>query len=252
METYFYLYQITNLVNGKIYVGVHRTKNIDDGYFGSGKALKNAVAKYGLENFKKEILEKFSTAEEMFSREKEVVTEEFIAREDVYNLRRGGLGGFDHINDGSDKHRDRCKRAAKKCVELYGNNFSGIRTRTNFANSKEMQSKACTAAMSSESKKKRKETFNSINHQQGSRNSQYGTKVYVNLDNPKERKRFKDEEVPENWIWSKTYKEIKMESSLRWYNNGIKNFYVLKTNPLIEELSLIPGRISLDTVRKGM
>ena len=34
----------------------------------------------------------------MFAREKEVVTDEFLARPDTYNLRRGGFGGFDYIN----------------------------------------------------------------------------------------------------------------------------------------------------------
>lgn len=96
--TYYYIYQITNLVNGKVYVGVHKTKNLDDGYMGSGKIIRRAILKHGIENFKKDILEFFDTPERMYSREKEIVTEEFLARSDVYNLRRGGTGGFDYIN----------------------------------------------------------------------------------------------------------------------------------------------------------
>ena len=98
MKTYYYLYQITNLVNAKIYVGVHKTKSLDDGYMGSGKIIRSAIEKHGISNFSKVILEFFDTSEAMYAREKEVVTNEFLLREDTYNLRRGGTGGFDYIN----------------------------------------------------------------------------------------------------------------------------------------------------------
>lgn len=94
---FYYLYQITNLVNNKIYVGVHKTKNINDGYMGSGKVIKDAIAKHGIDNFRKDILEHFDNSDAMYAREKEIVSSEFLLREDVYNLRRGGNGGFDHI-----------------------------------------------------------------------------------------------------------------------------------------------------------
>lgn len=95
---YFYLYQITNLVNGKIYIGVHQTSSMEDGYMGSGKVILRAYEKYGIDNFTKVVLETFDNSESMFAREKEVVTDEFLLREDTYNLRRGGFGGFDYIN----------------------------------------------------------------------------------------------------------------------------------------------------------
>jgi hypothetical protein len=95
---FYYLYEIRNNLNGKIYVGVHKTKNMNDGYMGSGKVIQSAIKKYGIENFTKTILEVFESSEEMFAREKEVVTEEYLARDDVYNLRRGGHGGWDYIN----------------------------------------------------------------------------------------------------------------------------------------------------------
>lgn len=90
---YFYLYKITNIVNNKIYIGVHTTKNPTDNYMGSGAALSRAKLKYGLCNFKKEILQWFDTADLMYDREREIVTVEFISERSNYNLKVGGIGG---------------------------------------------------------------------------------------------------------------------------------------------------------------
>lgn len=94
---FYFIYQIQNTVNGKIYVGVHRTEDLNDGYMGSGKLLKQAIMKYGVESFTKTILEFFPSYEVALQREKELVTEEFVSRRDVYNVRVGGLGGWDYV-----------------------------------------------------------------------------------------------------------------------------------------------------------
>ena len=52
-----YVYKTTNLINGKTYVGKHRRSYFDKKYYGSGKHLKSAINKYGIENFKVEVLE---------------------------------------------------------------------------------------------------------------------------------------------------------------------------------------------------
>lgn len=90
---YHIVYRITNLVNRKEYIGAHSTKNLDDGYMGSGKFLKLAIQKYGIDNFKKEILHIYSTPIEMFECERILVNDEYVKRKDTYNLAIGGKGG---------------------------------------------------------------------------------------------------------------------------------------------------------------
>jgi group I intron endonuclease len=89
-KQYHYLYKITNLINNKIYIGIHSTNKLDDGYFGSGKHILQAVKKYGKQNFKKEILEWFDWKCEALNREAQIVNKEFIERSDTYNLKLGG------------------------------------------------------------------------------------------------------------------------------------------------------------------
>ena len=105
---FYLIYKVTNLINGKIYIGSHKTTDIDDTYMGSGKYLLHAQKKHGIENFKKEILFVFDNPEDMFDKEAELVNETFLSEENTYNLKLGGFGGFNYINS-SGKN-------------LYGNN----------------------------------------------------------------------------------------------------------------------------------
>lgn len=125
---FYTIYQITNLINNKIYIGLHKTRNLDDGYMGSGKLIRFAIKEHGIENFAKEILFVFDNPKEMIDKEIELVTKSFCLREDTYNLALGGGDGFSYVNDGSIKHKERASKAGKigvketqkKFVEKYG------------------------------------------------------------------------------------------------------------------------------------
>jgi group I intron endonuclease len=107
------IYQIINTINSKIYIGKHQTNDIDDGYMGSGKNLKRAIKKYGIENFVKEVVYVFDSEEEMNYKEAELVTEEFCLREDTYNICVGGQGGFSHINLDENFRKNKNKKARR-------------------------------------------------------------------------------------------------------------------------------------------
>lgn len=91
---YYIIYELKNKINNKIYVGYHKTKNLSDGYMGSGKHIKRAIKKYGIDSFEKRILHFCSNEAEMKALESKIVNEEFIKREDTYNIKVGGHGGF--------------------------------------------------------------------------------------------------------------------------------------------------------------
>lgn len=101
----YIIYLTTNLVNNKIYIGLHKTYTPYefDGYLGCGVRVgdkhtyihcntpfESAVNKYGVNNFKRETLFVFDTLEEAIDKEKELVDEEFIKRKDTYNVALGG------------------------------------------------------------------------------------------------------------------------------------------------------------------
>lgn len=85
-----YVYRTTNLINNKQYTGVHSTSNLDDGYMGSGLAIMRAVKKHGVQNFRKDILQFFDNEAAAYEHERLIVNEEYVAREDTYNMTVGG------------------------------------------------------------------------------------------------------------------------------------------------------------------
>lgn len=100
-KKYNFVYQTKNLINGKTYIGVHCTDNINDGYIGGGirrqsstkyssTAISSAVKEYGYNNFKVEIMAFFDTSEEAYLEEAFLVNESWVSSKSNYNTSLGG------------------------------------------------------------------------------------------------------------------------------------------------------------------
>ena len=87
---YHILYKTTNNINGRYYIGIHSTTNIDDGYVGSGSAFKKALKKHGKENFTREIILFALNRESLSYFETIFVTENVCNDPQSYNIRTGG------------------------------------------------------------------------------------------------------------------------------------------------------------------
>ena len=203
---YYTIYKITNKMNGKIYIGSHKTKHLDDNYMGSGKYLKYAQEKYGIENFSKEILFVFDNAIEMYTKEAELVNAEFLAEENTYNLKLGGYGGWDFLNKWKENpthskehmkkmsdsvHIDVKRESAAKALSKYVQMIAANGGKQWFDHPKGFLGKQHTE----DTKAKMKAALQG--HGSGSKNSQFGT---MWITNGSENKKIKiSSDIPQGW-----------------------------------------------------
>ena len=147
-----------------------------------------------MENFQKEILFEANSSEEMFEKERELVE----IGSHSYNLKEGGYGGWDHLNNGSQEHIERVKKAGcilwsrieDKRAYMVKNGMSGNNSRNHMIRMR-------LRAQDEDVNKRRKETMKKNNHSQGTKNSQYGT-MWI-TDGSSNRKIKKEEVIPEGW-----------------------------------------------------
>jgi hypothetical protein len=185
---------------------MHSTSNLKDGYLGSGTHLRYAIRKYGIHNFKLEILEWCDTRDELIEREKVMITENHINDPNCYNLKNGGMGGGKFY---SRDHQFKCSQAAglkhgqrMKKDEEYRLNYSEKISQSNKKRYERGDIKSIQETYDWTGKNHKQDTIEKMKiikkgHGLGEKNSQYGTKWITNGINNKKIK--KDEELPEGW-----------------------------------------------------
>lgn len=214
-KKYHYIYKTTNLINGKYYIGMHSTNNLNDEYVGSGKRLWYSINKYGKENFKCEILEMLPDRSSLKEREKQLVNEDLLKDKMCLNLAVGGEGGFGNLFLTKEQLQKGRKTTDNILKKKYGDDFRSIITRNYYNNltdeeKKEHKEKIKKGLKNSnyelgssfrgkthkEESKKIIGEKNSIN-QKGEKNSQFGTCWITNGIYNKKIK--KNETVPYGW-----------------------------------------------------
>lgn len=116
---YGYVYITRNLINKKYYIGQHKKTYFDEKYHGSGKLLKRAIQKYGIENFRTSMICVAKDKDELNEREKFYIDymQSMYQYGKGYNISIGGDGG--HIlENASDEVRE--KRLATYRVQNKG------------------------------------------------------------------------------------------------------------------------------------
>ena len=230
-QKYHFIYRTTCKITGRYYVGVHSTKNLEDGYLGSGKFLGNSIAKHGRENHEREILEFFDTREDLMKREREFVNEEMLKDSQCMNLCKGGDGGNillpeDKSKQASKSMMTRWKKDREKMSILAQKNRNKSRWKGGIANIGTF-----TGKILSESHRKKIGVKTSIS-QKGENNSQ-ANKFWITDGNCNARLSV-GEIIPDGWKKGRFCQKIgKRKVKKRWISNDFENRMIPTIDPFL-------------------
>ena len=123
-----YTYKITNKINSNFYIGKHThdmQSNKKDTYYGSGELIIKSIEKYNIENFDKEILSYYRSANCALIGESIILTKDVVKQANCYNMKPGGQGGSVKGRKMSEesiikrtKSQKGLKRSAETCARL--------------------------------------------------------------------------------------------------------------------------------------
>lgn len=293
---YHFLYKVVNTKNEKYYIGIHSTNNLDDGYLGSGTRLKKSIEYHGRKSHEREILEFFETREDALIKEFDVVNEVLLKdpkcmnltiggkgfkelseklfessalrgkkgaevfikklKEDfkfrnkfIESIREGGKLGNENFKKRIEEDEEFRKNFVEKCQESNRNNLRG------FCKNPKDYGKTFEGCSHTEEVKKSIGEKNSL-HQQGEKNSQFGT-IWVNKEgaNKKIKKEEKDNYLEKGWSLGINYEKFKRPED----KNILTKEKVLEIRGLLKKgisgrkvaADLNISRTSVEKIRRG-
>lgn len=120
------IYKITNLTNGKTYIGQHHTNNLNDAYLGGGILIRKAVKKYGKESFSKEIIISGDfTQNQIDMFEKCAISMERLNGKAEYNIANGGNGVGKHSNEAREKISNASRNRSEEIIRKISESLKG-------------------------------------------------------------------------------------------------------------------------------
>ena len=205
---YYYTYQVL-FNNGDYYLGQHKTSNLDDGYTGSGRKLKERT-----DPFEFVILDYYNSQEELNEAEKTLIGDLWFTDPKCLNMTTGGHGGWDGVNATVDKsymlteeYREKIRQSSVRLHaegKLYKltkeDSEKGVKRML------KLYPKSPFYGKSHNEETKKKIGLKSAKHQKGKGNSMYG-KMWIT--NEQESTRInKGESIPEGWTKGRVIKSL--------------------------------------------
>lgn len=193
-----FIYKTKNLINGKEYIGL--CTRDDDNYFGSGVLIKQAIRKYGKENFERIILAETNDFEELLDMEEHYIKiHNAVESDKYYNMAEGGKAGNSELLKeywGSMTKEER-KFARNWNGHFMNNTFDGYNESW-----VENVSKGVKKSWDEYTEEERSARGKIISK----RRKELGTAV-----------------GKRNPMWGRS---VVKEKNLKWYTNGVDNLYV--------------------------
>jgi hypothetical protein len=223
---------------------------------GSGKLIKLAIVKYGLENFNKIILNVFDSEDKAAILEKMIVNDYFVSLPNTYNMKVGGYGGFDHISklDPIDRPNLIALRGKKNDrLAKY------VKSRTNEELSemarKGYETKKIRGTTKPNIPKEKRVEINSkiAESVSGENNAKFGTHLYISkvaekLPNSTEfgHHRFRVGQQPDGWVTFAEWRDVRKDKTKgsygrKWFNDGTNNYFLKPSDP--KSIDLVIGRL---------
>lgn len=144
-RNFHFIYKTTCLVTNRYYIGMHSTDDMNDGYLGSGRFIRNSIKHHGEKNHQREVVEMCESRDALRKREEEIIDENMLKDKMCMNLIVGGGRSGDFTDFTTTRERmSRAKLGKKQHPEWVKARAEGLKGHIVTAETREKISKKLT------------------------------------------------------------------------------------------------------------